>query len=107
MGVGDAEGVGGRAEPTSPGFGRRGGRSSSEHEHGRAFAEDESVAVAVEGARGGLVRRCVLRAVSKLKPVTPNGWIIVWVPPESITSASPRRMISTASRPPANNVAGG
>ena len=39
----------------------------------------------------------VLRAVSRLKPVTPKGWIIVCVPPESITSASPRRMISTAS----------
>ena len=39
----------------------------------------------------------VLRAVSRLKPVTPKGWIIVCVPPESITSASPRRMISIAS----------
>ena len=36
-------------------------------------------------------------AVSRLKPVTPNGWIMLCVPPESITSASPRRMISTAS----------
>ena len=39
----------------------------------------------------------VLRAVSRLKPVTPKGWIMVCVPPASITSASPRRMISTAS----------
>ncbi len=33
-------------------------------------------------------------AVSRLKPVTPNGWIMLCVPPESITSASPRRIIS-------------
>ncbi len=39
----------------------------------------------------------VLRAVSRLNPVTPKGWIMLCVPPESITSASPRRMISTAS----------
>ena len=39
----------------------------------------------------------VLKAVSRLKPVTPKGWIMVCVPPESIRSASPRRMISTAS----------
>ena len=39
----------------------------------------------------------VLRAVKRLKPVTPKGWIMVCVPPESIRSASPRRMISTAS----------
>jgi len=32
-----------------------------------------------------------------LKPVTPNGWIMLCVPPESMASASPRRMISTAS----------
>src|ERR1700753_100170 len=36
-------------------------------------------------------------AVSRLKPVTPKGWIMLCVPPESITSASPRRRISTAS----------
>ena len=36
----------------------------------------------------------VERAVRRLKPVTPNGWIMLCVPPESITSASPRRMIS-------------
>jgi hypothetical protein len=36
-------------------------------------------------------------AVSKLKPVTPKGWIMLCVPPERITSASPRRMISVAS----------
>ena len=39
----------------------------------------------------------VLSAVSRLKPVTPNGWIMLCVPPESMTSASPRRMISVAS----------
>ena len=39
----------------------------------------------------------VLKAVSRLKPVTPKGWIMVCVPPASITSASPRRMISAAS----------
>ena len=47
-------------------------------------------------ARAGSSFR-VLRAVSRLKPVTPKGWIMVCVPPASITSASPRRMISTAS----------
>ena len=36
-------------------------------------------------------------AVSRLKPVTPKGWIMLCVPPESITSASPRRTISAAS----------
>ena len=33
-------------------------------------------------------------AVRRLKPVTPKGWIMLCVPPESMTSASPRRMIS-------------
>ena len=28
-------------------------------------------------------------AVRRMNPVTPNGWIMLWVPPESITSASP------------------
>ena len=37
------------------------------------------------------------RAVNRLKPVTPNGWIMLWAPPESMMSASPRRMISVAS----------
>ena len=36
-------------------------------------------------------------AVSRLNPVTPKGWIILCVPPESITSASPRRISSRAS----------
>ena len=37
------------------------------------------------------------RAVSRLKPVTPKGWIIVCAPPESITSASPRASTAQAS----------
>ena len=32
-----------------------------------------------------------------MKPVRPNGWIMLCVPPASITSASPRRIISAAS----------
>ena len=36
-------------------------------------------------------------AVSRLKPVTPKGWIIVCAPPESITSASPRASTAHAS----------
>ena len=39
----------------------------------------------------------VLSAVSRLKPVMPSGWIIVWVPPASIASASPRRRMLQAS----------
>ena len=39
----------------------------------------------------------VLRAVSRLKPVMPSTWIMVCVPPVSITSASPRRMMLNAS----------
>ena len=35
----------------------------------------------------------VERAVRRLKPVTPNGWIIECAPPPIITSASPRRRI--------------
>ena len=34
------------------------------------------------------------RAVSRLKPVTPNGWIMLCEPPESMTSASPWRISS-------------
>src|SRR5262249_18990028 len=37
------------------------------------------------------------RAVSRLNPVTPNGWIMLWAPPESIRSASPWRISSVAS----------
>ena len=37
------------------------------------------------------------RAVSRLKPVTPSGWIMLCEPPESMTSASPWRISSTAS----------
>ena len=43
--------------------------------------------------------------MSRLKPVTPKGWIMLWAPPESMTSASPRRMISVAS--PIGLAAGG
>ena len=70
-----------------------------EDEHPRPLAEDEAVAVAVEraGWRGSGSSLRVERAVRRLKPVTPNGWIMLCVPPESITSASPRRMISNAS----------
>ena len=32
-----------------------------------------------------------------MKPVTPNGWIMLCVPPERITSALPRRISSKAS----------
>ena len=70
-----------------------------EDDHPGPLAEDEPVAVAVEDGRlafvGSLLR--VERAVSLLNPVTPNGWIMLCVPPESITSASPRRINSTAS----------
>ena len=38
-----------------------------------------------------------LSAVRRLKPVTPNRWIMVCVPPAIITSASPRRMMLKAS----------
>ena len=40
---------------------------------------------------------CLDSAVSRMKPVTPSTWIIVWVPPEIMTSASPRRRMSPAS----------
>ena len=30
-------------------------------------------------------------AVRRVKPVMPSTWIMVWAPPETITSASPRR----------------
>ncbi len=36
-------------------------------------------------------------AVRRMKPVTPNGWIMLCVPPERITSALPRRISSNAS----------
>jgi len=39
----------------------------------------------------------VLSAVSRLKPVTPSTWIMVCVPPATITSASPRRRMLKAS----------
>lgn len=39
----------------------------------------------------------VERAVSRLNPVTPNGWIIEWQPPEIMASASPRRIMLVAS----------
>ena len=35
--------------------------------------------------------------VKRLKPVSPNGWIIEWHPPAIITSASPARINSVAS----------
>ena len=37
------------------------------------------------------------RAVSRLKPVTPKGWIMLCEPPASIRSASPWRINSVAS----------
>ena len=62
------------------------------------FAEHEAVAIAVERARGPLGSSlCRLRAVSRLRPVTPNGWIRLCVPPAIMMSASPRRMISADS----------
>ena len=36
-------------------------------------------------------------AVKRMNPVTPNGWIMLCVPPERITSALPRRISSNAS----------
>ena len=70
-----------------------------EDDHAGPFAEDEPVAVQVErplaALRGSSL--AVDRAVRRLKPVTPNGWIIEWAPPPIITSASPRRRISVAS----------
>ena len=44
----------------------------------------------------GESQRCE-RAVSRLKPVTPSGWIMLWLPPAHMMSASPKRMISIAS----------
>ena len=40
---------------------------------------------------------CVERAVSRLNPVTPNGWIMLCAPPASMASASPWRIIAAAS----------
>ena len=37
------------------------------------------------------------RAVSRLNPVTPSGWIMLCDPPASMISASPARIISVAS----------
>ena len=70
-----------------------------------AFAEHESAALGVEGTAGGgsatpIEARSLAssqRAVRRLKPVTPNGWIMECAPPPIITSASPRRRISAAS----------
>ena len=101
--VGDAEGVGRRAVAEDLAVDRcaalLGVLVVFEHDHRRAFAEHEAVAVAGRtAATPSAARRCCSeRAVSRLKPVTPNGWIMLWAPPESITSASPRRMISVAS----------
>ena len=36
-------------------------------------------------------------AVSRTNPVTPSGWIMLWTPPASMTSASPSRISSAAS----------
>ena len=47
-------------------------------------------------ARSGSSLR-VESAVRRMNPVTPNGWIMLCVPPERITSALPRRISSNAS----------
>ena len=49
-----------------------------EDDHAGPFAEDEAVAVAVERPRGlRAARRCGCeRPSSRLKPVTPKGWIM-------------------------------
>jgi hypothetical protein len=64
--------------------------SDLEHEHPRALAHDEAVAVWSKGRRpSGLSRRSLI-AVRRMNPVMPSGWIIECAPPASITSASPR-----------------
>ena len=95
MAVGDPEGVGRGAVAddlaVDPGPARLGVLQLLENQHARPLAEDEAVAVAVErtaGRVGSSLR--VERAVSRMKPVTPNGWIMLCVPPESITSAHRR-----------------
>ena len=101
--VGDPEGVGSRAvaddlavDPCAPGPGVL---ELFEDQHAGPFAQDEAVAIAVEGAAGALrARRCGSKVRSgRMKPVTPKGWIMLCVPPERITSALPRRISSKAS----------
>ena len=55
-----------------------------EHEHTGPLAQDKSVSIAVKrpaGRVGSSLR--VESAVRRLKPVTPNGWIMLCVPPKA------------------------
>ena len=100
---GDVEGVAGGAIAGEFGEDVRAAREGVlfgfEHEHARAFADDEPIAGEVEGAGGSArVGRCrwSARARQRSRPWQ-MGVIAASVPPARAISASPRRMMFAAS----------
>ena len=96
--VGDPEGVGGRAVADDLAVDRAPrGPWRARALRGRACPAPSPRMKPSRSRSNGRLARVgsslrVERAVRRLNPVTPNGWIMLCVPPESITSASPRRI---------------
>ena len=72
--------------------------SSSRDHHAGSLSQDEAVAIPIEGATGsfGLVITSLKVPARRMNPVKLNGRIMLWVPPDRITSALPRRISSYA-----------